>query len=87
VEPGRLRLGTDAWVVVHRGNAIVGYGQARREGPTVVESWGVVHPGHRGRDIGAWLLDRIQQRASELLAGCRLPGSGTRSTPVTVPRR
>jgi mycothiol synthase len=62
-------LGTDAWVVIHRGNAIVGYGQARREGPTVGESWGVVHPGHRGRGIGAWLLARIQQRASELLAG------------------
>jgi mycothiol synthase len=64
-----LALGTDAWVVVDRGDAIVGYGQAMREGPTVVESWGVVHPGHRGRGIGAWLLDRIQQRASELLAG------------------
>jgi mycothiol synthase len=64
-----FELGTDAWVVVHRGNAIVAYGQARREGPAVVGSWGVVHPGHRGRGIGAWLLERIQQRASELLAG------------------
>jgi mycothiol synthase len=62
-------LGTDAWLVVHGEDAIVGYGQARRKGPTVVESWGVVHPGHRGRGIGAWLLARIQQRASELLAG------------------
>jgi mycothiol synthase len=62
-------LGTDAWVVVHRGDAIVAYGQARREQPTVVESWGVVHPGHRGRGIGTWLLDRTRQRASELLAG------------------
>jgi mycothiol synthase len=62
-------LGTDAWLVVHGEDAIVGYGQARRKGPTVVESWGVVHPGHRGRGIGTWLLARIQQRASELLAG------------------
>ncbi len=62
-------LATDAWVVIRRGDAIVGYGQAMREEPTVVESWGVVHPGHRGRGVGSWLLDRIQQRASELPAG------------------
>jgi mycothiol synthase len=64
-------LGTDAWLVVHGQDAIVGYGQAMREGPTVVESWGVVHPGHRGQGIGTWLLARIQQRASELLTGVR----------------
>jgi mycothiol synthase len=62
-------LGTDAWVVVHGEDAIVAYGQARREEAAVVESWAVVHPGHRGRGIGAWLLARIQQRASELLTG------------------
>jgi mycothiol synthase len=62
-------LATDAWVVVDRGGAVVGYGQATREEPAVVESWGVVHPGHRGRGIGASLLDRIQRRASELAAG------------------
>jgi mycothiol synthase len=69
----RFDLAADAWVVVHGGDAIVGYGQARREEPAVVESWGVVHPGHRGRGIGAWLLDRIQERASELLAGLPAP--------------
>jgi mycothiol synthase len=62
-------LAADAWVVVDRGDAIVGYGQVRREQPDVVESWGVVHPDHRGRGIGAWLLDRLQRRAPELLAG------------------
>jgi mycothiol synthase len=66
--PG-FELATDAWVVAHRGDAIVGYGQARREEPAVVASWGVVHPGHRGRGVGSSLLDRIQARASELLAG------------------
>jgi mycothiol synthase len=62
-------LATDAWVVVRRGDAIVGYGQATREEPTVVGSLGVVHPAHRGRGVGSSLLDRIQARASELLAG------------------
>src|SRR3712207_1792730 len=62
-------LATDAWVVVDGSGAIVGYGQAVREEPDVVESWGVVHPEHRGRGIGSSLFDRIEQRASELLAG------------------
>jgi mycothiol synthase len=62
-------LATDAWVVVHRGGTVVGYGQATSEGPGVVGSWGVVHPAHRGRRIGSSLLDRTEERASELLAG------------------
>jgi mycothiol synthase len=60
-------------VVVHRGDGIVGYGQATREGPTVVGSWGSSTRGIGGRGIGAWLLARIQQRASELLAGVPSP--------------
>jgi mycothiol synthase len=66
-------LATDAWVVVDGAGTIVGYGQGAREEPSVVESWGVVHPEHRGRGIGAPLLDRIEERAAKLLAG--LPSS------------
>ncbi|MGH2675675.1 MAG: GNAT family N-acetyltransferase [Actinomycetota bacterium] len=54
-------LATDAWVVVDAGGVIVGYGQAVREEPTIVESLGIVHPQHRRRGIGSALLDRIEE--------------------------
>jgi mycothiol synthase len=62
-------LATDAWVVVGGGETIAGYAQAMREEPAVVESWGVVHPGHRGRGIGSSLMDLAEERANRLLAG------------------
>jgi len=52
---------------------VVAYGQVRREEPDVVGSWGVVHPEHRQRGIGSMLFDRIEARASELLAGVPSP--------------
>ncbi len=58
---------TDAWVVVDGAGTIVGYAQVAGEGPDVVESWGVVHPDHRGRGLGTALLDRIEERAERLL--------------------
>ena len=51
-------LSTDAWVVVDDAGTIVGYGHAMRDGPDVVDSWGLVHPAHRGQGLGPVLLDR-----------------------------
>lgn len=66
-------LAADAWVVTDGTGTIVAYGQVRREEPDVVGSWGVVHPSLRGRGIGSSLLDRIDARAAELLAGVPSP--------------
>ena len=62
-------LSTDAWVAADGSGSIVGYAQIRREGPEVVESWGVVHPEHRGRGVGPSLFGRVEERAAELLDG------------------
>jgi mycothiol synthase len=64
-----FELATDAWVVVDGARAMVAYVQATREEPTIIESWGVVHPEHRARGIGSSLLDRIVERASSMSAG------------------
>jgi mycothiol synthase len=66
-------LSTDAWIVVDAAGAIVAYGHAMRHGPDVVESWGIVHPAHRGRGLGPPLLDRIEERAAQLMAGEAVP--------------
>jgi len=66
-------LAADAWVVTNGTGAIVAYGQVRREEPDIVGSWGAVHPAHRDRGIGTWMLDRIEARASLLLADVPAP--------------
>ena len=58
-------LATDAWVVADPAGVIVGYVQAMLEEPNV-ECWGALHPEHRGLGIDSLLLDRVEERASEL---------------------
>jgi len=62
-------LATDAWVAVDAAGTIAGYVQAMREEPAVVDCWGVVGPGHRGRGVGSSLVGLTEQRAAQLLAG------------------
>jgi mycothiol synthase len=62
-------LAADAWVAVDDAGTIVGYAQARQDAPTLVESWGVVHPSCRGRGIGSSLLDEVEERANRMLDG------------------
>ena len=64
----------DAWVVTDPAGVVVAYGMVVTDGPGAVESWGAVHPDRKGQGIGAAVLERVEQRSAELLAGA--PGMG-----------
>ncbi|HET7928003.1 MAG TPA: GNAT family N-acetyltransferase [Actinomycetota bacterium] len=59
----------DAWVINDSNRTILAYGSVTPDGEGKCKSWGVVHHDHRGRGLGAALLDRMEARASERLRG------------------
>jgi mycothiol synthase len=63
---GAFEPATDGWVVLDGDDTIVAYGQVAIDEPGTAESWGVVHPDHRSRGIGAALFDLIEERAERL---------------------
>jgi hypothetical protein len=78
-----LELAADAWVVMDRAGAIVAYGQASLDEPSVVGSWGVVHPEHRRR-ASARRCSTGSRHVQRCCSPARPhPGSGTRSTAPT----
>jgi mycothiol synthase len=62
-------LAADAWVVADGAGTIAGYVQAMAGEPGTIDCWGVVHPRHRGRGIGAALVGVAQERAARLPDG------------------
>jgi len=62
-------LTDNAWVVADGAGTIAGYVQAMAEEPGTTDCWGVVHPRHRGRGIGAALVGVTQERAARLAGG------------------
>ena len=61
-------LATDAWVAVDAAGGVVGYAQVATVEDDVVDSWGVVHPAHRGRGIGSALIAGSKNEARSLVA-------------------
>ncbi len=67
-ERPRFDLGRDAWVVETAGGDPAAYGDVwPREDYAHVECDGYVHPDHRGRGIGRWLVRAMERRAGQML--------------------
>ena len=64
--PG-VDLSRDAWVITDPNATIVAHANLSPDGEGKLKSWGVVHPEHRARGLGAALLDRLEARATERL--------------------
>ena len=66
--PG-VELFEDAWVITDPNGTIVAHANLSPDGEGKLKSWGVVHPEHLGRGLGAALLDRLEARGSDRLRG------------------
>jgi mycothiol synthase len=62
--PG-LDLAADTWLI-WSGRELCGYAWLlARKDHCELDGWGVVHPEHRGRGLGAFLLEAVEARAAE----------------------
>lgn len=70
-EDPHLELARDTWVVWEvatrgTGAAPVAYSSLLAlDGRRRLQAWGIVHPSHRGRGLGSYLLDLVEARAAE----------------------
>lgn len=61
----QLDMATDTWLVTSNGEACAYTWLLGRNSHRDLDSWGVVHPEHRGRGLGAFLLEAVERRAAE----------------------
>jgi mycothiol synthase len=61
----QLDMASDTWLVTSDGQACAYTWLLGRNSHRDLDSWGVVHPGHRGRGLGTFLLDVVERRAAE----------------------
>jgi len=61
-----LELARDTWLVMEEGGTPIGYTWLlARADHTALDTWGTVHPDHRGRGVGRSLLGLMELRAGE----------------------
>jgi mycothiol synthase len=73
----QLDMSSDTWLVTSDGEACAYTWLLARNSHRDLDSWGVVHPDHRGRGLGTFLIEVVERRAAEHAA---LTPSGERST-------
>jgi mycothiol synthase len=61
----QLDMATDTWLVKSNGEACAYTWLLARNSHRDLDSWGVVHPEHRGRGLGRFLLEVVERRAAE----------------------
>ncbi len=62
-----LDMARDTWVVVAPDDTLAAYGEVNNFGAGKLVSDGYIHPSHRDKGIGTWLVRRMEGRARELV--------------------
>jgi mycothiol synthase len=61
-----MELSTDTWIVKSVDGSLAGYGWLlARDNHTSLDGWAAVHPDHRGRGVGSYLVELMETRGSE----------------------
>jgi mycothiol synthase len=73
----QLDMASDTWLVTSGEEACAYTWVLGRNSHRDLDSWGVVHPEHRGRGLGSFLLDVVERRAAEHQLLVEPPGQST----------
>jgi mycothiol synthase len=73
----QLDMTSDTWLVMSGAEACAYTWLLGRNSHRDLDSWGVVHPGHRGQGLGTFLLDVVERRAAEHQVLVEPPGQST----------
>jgi mycothiol synthase len=83
----RFDPAADAWVVEGPNGDLAAYCHLTRRARKAPEAVGYVHPDHRGRGIGGWLVDTAERRSREIVfaPGADFPPTAVQLTNARTP--